>query len=239
MRVGGHAGASATGRSTSTCSSGQLRSPSAAARRGRARSQPERAAAKVETMISSTRSSSHRLHHGAERVGMRDLAVHVDPLAAQLRRRARFRRRSASGCSPRRRVALRRHDEEARRALPRRARGSSSSSGSPSTVSFAITSTFASSVLRREVDDEVLDRQLAGGARGSGRRRCGAASPTSAAGCVETRISSTGGSSCASASRTRRGGIRLDDEPSAGNAGLAQEAERPSSRRRAAARRVS
>ena len=71
---------------------------------------------------------------------------------------------------------------------------------------------------------------------GSGRGRSAAASRTSL-GCVETRISSTGGSSCASASRTRRGGIRLDDVAVGGNPGLAQMLERPlepAARRRAA-----
>jgi hypothetical protein len=40
-----------------------------------------------------------RLHHGRVRVGMRDLAVHVEPFAAQ-RRHARRSRRSASSYEP-------------------------------------------------------------------------------------------------------------------------------------------
>ena len=52
------------------------------------RSQPERAPGNVETMISSTRSSCIVCMRRRERIGMRDLAVHVDALAAQQRHRA-------------------------------------------------------------------------------------------------------------------------------------------------------
>ena len=100
------------------------------------RSQPERAPRNVETMISSTRSSSHRLHRRGERVGMRDLAVHVDPLAAQL-----SDARAAAAARPRR--ARRRESPcgEMMRKLAGPAAARSrifSSSGSPSTVWFAI-----------------------------------------------------------------------------------------------------
>ena len=57
----------------------------------------------------------HCLHRGTERVGMRDLAVRVDPLATQLSEGA-LQPPFGLGMVTRRWVALRRHDEEAGRA---------------------------------------------------------------------------------------------------------------------------
>ena len=106
------------------------------------RSQPERCSGKVETMISSTRSSRDGLHRRRVRIGVRDLAVRLDPLAAQLgerapqpplgvgvRRRASGRsagRRSGSSparCAARSRIALEQRLAEHR--LVRDARGRS------------------------------------------------------------------------------------------------------------------
>ena len=81
------------------CAPPAVPSPCAAARQ--VLLQPRRAlrAANVETMISSTRSSFDGLHRRRERIGVRDLTVRVDALAAQLGE-ARRKRRSASGWSP-------------------------------------------------------------------------------------------------------------------------------------------
>ena len=105
---------------TITCSTGRpvsLRSRSTRSRR----SQPLRSPGNVETMISSTRSSFTTCQRGGVRIGMHDLAVRVDPLAAQLGERAA---QALVGLVVLLLVALRRDDQEARRALARRARGS-------------------------------------------------------------------------------------------------------------------
>src|SRR5438445_5462962 len=57
----------------------------------------------------------HRLHRGAERVGMRDLAMDVDPLVAQLADGA-LEAGVRLGMRAGRPIALRRNDEEGRRA---------------------------------------------------------------------------------------------------------------------------
>ena len=67
-------------------------------------------------MISSVRSSSTRLHRRDERIGVRDLAVHVEPLGAEDRER-RAKPALRLGMLAARGIALRADDEEARRAL--------------------------------------------------------------------------------------------------------------------------
>ena len=78
------------------------------------RSQPLRSPGKVETMISSTRSSFTTWRGGGVRVGVHDLAVRVDALAAQLGEREA---QPAVGVGVLFVVALRRDDQEARRPL--------------------------------------------------------------------------------------------------------------------------
>ena len=186
------------------------------------RSQPLRSPGNVETMISSTRSSLTACMRGGVRVGVHDLAVRVDALAAQLGERAAqaavgvvvlARRRSAarrSGSSP----------GPARRAARMRSSSSSRDDGLVRDHEHVL----ASSVVARR------RRRASPGCRPRRarcpRRRCGASSPSAPRRCVETTISSTFGSSCASASLTACTGPGLDDEALRAKPGLAQRLER-------------
>ena len=120
--------------------------PSAARSTRSRRSQPERSPGNVETMISSTRSSWTACMRGGVRVGVRDLPVRVDALAAQLGERAAQAAARPPGAA--RRVALRRRRSGSSPALARGARADPVEQlGRRATVSFAITRTFGSLAL--------------------------------------------------------------------------------------------
>ena len=165
--------------------------------------QPARSAwpGNVETMISSTRSSWTACIAAVYGSGWAIWPCASIP-APRSAASARRSRRSASGCAGHRRVALRADRSGSGRRAGRARLDPRRAAASPITVSFAITSTFASPPSAREVDDDVLDRDRR--PRPSDPLDDVAAQPAGAStrGCVETMISSTGGSSCASASRT-------------------------------------
>ena len=102
------------------------------------------------------------LHRRRVRIRVRDLAVRVDPLAAEHRECAPqpplgFRmRRPGSGRSAG--STIRKLAGRARRALPDARRAA----GRRRRVSFAITSTFALTASSADVDDDVLDGQAPG-----------------------------------------------------------------------------
>jgi hypothetical protein len=102
-----------------------------------------------------------RLHHGRERVGMRDLAVDVETFAAQQRDRAE---QPALGLLvAARALALRRDDQEARRALLRPFADLVEQRCAEHRL-VRDHKDVGRALLRREVDDDVLERQVAGDA---------------------------------------------------------------------------
>ena len=178
------------------------------------------------------------VHRGGVRVGVGDLAVRVDAL-----RRAAPRARAAAGARPRGGRAV--GGSLCGQISMKLAGGCFAarslilaSSASPSTVSFAITSTFASPPSRsgRRRRARPGGRPRPSRIRSTTSRR---SQPDFCSGCVETMISSTGGSSCASASRTASTGSASTTKPSAAIPRRAGRSSVLSSRRRAAARRVS
>ena len=175
-----------------------------------------------------------RLHRGGERVGVDDLAVRVDAVAAQLGERAA---QAPVGLGVLLVVALRRDDQEARRPLLAARCGSGR--GAPSRRRSRSRSRGRSSRRRSSPRDDVLRP-------GWRRRRARMSSttlrriqPERSAGCVETMISSTGGSSCASASLTACTGPVSTTKPCAEIPASRSALSVFSSRRPAEARRVS
>ena len=159
-------------------------------------------------------------------IRMRDLAVRVDPLPRSSAS-ARRSRRSASGCSSWREVALRRDRAGSSPAPCSRAPRIRSSSGSPTIVSFATTSTFFCPPSSARSTTTCSTGSSRGDLLDRARRRCAAASPTAPADGSRRRSPSAGGSSCASASRTASAGSDSTTKPCA---------EMPASRRRASVR---
>ena len=175
----------------------------------------------------------HGLHRRAERIGMRDLAVRVDPLAAQLSERA-LQPPLGLGMLARRRVALRRDDEEARR--PRR--GALADLRQQRLADHGLVRDHEDVLLVRPVAarDEVLDRHGA----------CGGADPVEHAAAQPARLllgmrrdEDLVDGRLERRERVADGGrgIRLDDVAVGRDPGLAQMVERPleaAPRRRAA-----
>ena len=234
LGVGAHAATSARPRAR------RRRARPARPRLGRSRptrsrrSQPERSPGNVETITSSTRSSSIDLHRRGVRVRVRDLAVRVDALGAK-RRRAR----RAGGAPPR----------DARAACGSLCGQTSRKLAGPSAARARMRSS------RRLAEDGLVGDhehvRLTRPRRDVGRRRartggrpraCGArragsvrSQPDFSSGCVETISSSIGSS--ARMSSTAGSGPPSKTSPCAGIPAARSAATVRSSRRPAAARR--
>ena len=168
------------GGSTTTCSTGtfaSLRSRAdqvAPQPRGAALLREGRDEDRVDALV------ADGVHRRGERIGVGDLAVRLDPLGAKLRQRRAAAAAPPPGASPRSgSLCGQMIRKRARGARARAVSRIRSSSGSPSTVSFATTSTFSAPGARGDVGDDVLDRDGRRPPCGSRRAGCAAASPTS------------------------------------------------------------
>ena len=178
----------------------------------------------------------NRIERSRKRVGLCYLAVRVDPLAAQLGQgslESPFRLR-VLGLS---RIALRRDDQEARSATGITLADSVEQRPSDHGLVCQHEDVLCTR-LRRQVHDHVLDRNEPAVSRIRSTTFL-RSQPDFWCGCVARMISSTGGSSCASASRTAVTGSLSTTKPCAGIPASRRSVRVPSSRLPAAARRVS